>query len=92
MGIPIRRGLAQNAIPVFMRVSGGFKWCAIQFEPEDGGCIDAGFGGAVSQIASHDAQIKLDGWEVVEAWAGLPEALRAAILAIIRSSRQEVSK
>ena len=55
------------------------------FEPESGICIDAGFRGAVSQIASHDVQIKLDGWEVVEAWPGLPEALRAAILAIVRS-------
>ncbi len=59
--------------------------CAIQFEPEAGGCIDADFRGAVSQIASHDGQIKLDGWEVVEAWSGLPDALRAAILAIVRS-------
>ena len=75
-----------------MRASGGFRWCAIQFEPEAGGCIDAGFLGGPSQIASHDAQIKLDGWEVVEAWPGLPEALRAAILAIVRSDHREVSR
>ena len=55
------------------------------FEPEENGCIDAGFLGGASHIASHDTQIKLDGWEVVEAWPGLPEALRAAILAIVRS-------
>ena len=68
-----------------MRASGGFRWCAIQFEPEAGGCIDAGFLVGASHIASHDTQIKLDGWEVVEAWGSLPEALRAAILAIVRS-------
>ncbi len=62
------------------------RWCAIQFEPEVGGCIDAGFLGGQSHIASHDAQIKLDGWEVLEAWGSLPEALRAAILAIVRSA------
>ena len=55
------------------------------FEPEAKGCIDAGLLGDPSHIASHDTQIKLDGWEVVEAWPGLPEGLRAAILAIVRS-------
>jgi hypothetical protein len=57
------------------------------FEPEAEGCIDAGFGWGPSQIAaSHEAQIKLDGWEVMEAWPGLTEPLRAAILAIVRSA------
>jgi hypothetical protein len=68
-----------------MRLSEGIRWCAIQFEPEAGGCVDAGFRSGASQIASHDAQIKLDGWEVLEAWGLLPEALRAAILGIVRS-------
>ena len=71
---------------VSIQVLEGFRWCAIQFEPEVRGCIHAGALDFSSQIASHDAQIKLDGWEVMEAWAGLPEGLRAAILAIVRSA------
>jgi hypothetical protein len=36
--------------------------------------------------------MRLEGWEVIEAWAGLPEALRAAILAIVRSHSGAIGK
>src|ERR1700678_555033 len=55
------------------------------FEPAASPCIDEASVGVPSHIASHEAKTKLEGWEVIEAWAGLPEALRAAILAIVRS-------
>jgi hypothetical protein len=58
---------------------------AAGFEPDGVGCINAGLLGAASQRASHGAKIKLEGWEVLEAWGDLPEALRAAILGIVRS-------
>lgn len=51
---------------------------------------DAGL--PASQIASHEAKVRSEGWEIIEAWAGLPEPLRAAILAIVRSARREVSR
>ena len=63
-----------------------------QFEPEARPCIDEALADVTSHIASHEAKTKLEGWEVIEAWAGLPEALRAAILAIVRSARREVSR
>ena len=68
------------------------KWSGRQFEPEARPCIDAASAGVTSHIASHEAKTKLEGWEVVEAWEGLPEPLRAAILAIVRSAQQEVSQ
>lgn len=48
--------------------------------------------GVTSHIASHEAKAKLERWEVIEAWVDLPEALRAAILAIVRSARKEASQ
>jgi hypothetical protein len=63
------------------------KWSGRQFEPEARPCIDAASAGVTSHIASHEAKTRLEGWEVIEAWPGLPEALRAAILAIVRSTR-----
>jgi len=63
-----------------------------QFEPDARRCIDEASAGVTSHIASHEARIRLEGWEVVEAWAGLPEALRAAILAIVRSHAGATSK
>jgi hypothetical protein len=63
-----------------------------QFEPEARPCIDEASAGVTSHIASLEAKAKLEGWEVIEAWAGLPEPLRAAILAIVRSARQGVSQ
>jgi len=62
-----------------------------QFEPEARPCIDEAGVGVTSHIASHEAKTKLEGWEVLSAWEGLPEALRAAILAIVRSAQREVS-
>jgi hypothetical protein len=68
-------------------LSKGIQKSGRQFEPEARPCIDEASAGVPSQIASHEAKSKLEGWEVIEAWAGLPEPLRAAILAIVRSDR-----
>jgi hypothetical protein len=56
-----------------------------QFEPDARPCIDEASARVTSHIASHEAKTRLEGWEVIEAWAILPEPLRAAILAIVRS-------
>lgn len=62
---------------------------ATGFEPEARAYIDEASAGVTSHIASHEVKTKLEGWEVVDAWAGLPEALRAAILAIVRAHQNE---
>ena len=85
----LRKNVGKVPLPVLSR--NGEK-SGRQFEPEAGACIDRGFAGAPSQIASHDAQFRLEGWEVVEAWAGLPGPLRAAILALVRSTRKEARR
>ena len=70
-------------------LSSSSKKSGRQFEPDACPCIDQASASVTSHIASHKAKLKLEGWEVIEAWAGLPKALRAAILAIVRAHQNE---
>jgi len=71
--------------PVFMRLPEYFRWCAIQFEPAAESSIHQASPCGASHIASHDSEDASELAEVRTAWAGLPQALKAAILAIVRS-------
>jgi hypothetical protein len=67
------------------------RWCAIQFEPAAESCIPQGSAGDASQIASQQNIRKgFEISEVVLAWPGLPAALRAAVLVIVRMHRGDV--
>ena len=55
------------------------------FEPAGNPCCDKGSSGEWAQIEAQRPALDAEGQEVSAAWPDLPHALRAAVLAIVRS-------
>lgn len=71
--------------PIYARARQSLTECAIQFEPVGECCKYEGPRAGLSQIPSRGFKSGVELSEVVSAWPRLPGALRAGVLAIVRS-------